>query len=467
MLRNRQGETVSATEGELPLEDFLALQRLTYGPKLDERRHFQKLGLASWLEEQLAYDEIDDWQCNLRLRNLPTLSMDANELEAISNKLFDNVDRKTVPSELRQATLIRQIYSKKQLYELMVEFWSDHFNIYTEKGDCYYLKTVDDREVIRKNALGYFKDLLWASAHSPAMLVYLDNQANVKGRPNENYARELLELHSLGINGGYSQQDVMELARCLTGWGVKEHFWKGEFEFKQEHHDHGDKTLLGIHIPAQGIQEAEKIIELLAIHPATARHISSKLIRFFIGETTPASLLENSTQVFLQTRGHIPSVLKVILLEGLSSVIPKYKRPVHYLVSASRILDAETDTLAFPAILQRMGQIPFGWPTPDGYPDSSTYWQGNLMPRWQFSFEFIRGKIPDTKTGLGALVDDLGTTEPTRILDWMATLLLGAPLVPGARDSLIQAIQQAGADDKEIIPVAVAALLAAPAFQWR
>jgi hypothetical protein len=182
--------------------DFIALQRLTFGPRVEERARFTEIGLQAWVEEQLAFESIDDFDSELLLAPFKTLKMAANELEAISNQLFDGYDRESIPNELRQATLIRQVYSKRQLYEVMVDFWSDHFNIFVEKGNCFYLKTVDDREVIRKHALGSFRDLVWASAHSPAMMIYLDNQANEKSAPNENYARELMELHTLGVDGG-------------------------------------------------------------------------------------------------------------------------------------------------------------------------------------------------------------------------------------------------------------------------
>ncbi len=158
-----------------------------------------------------------------RLRNLDLISRKADEL--------DGFKKEQVIAGLRQATLLRQVYSRNQLYEMMVEFWGDHFNISMEKGVGWLLKIVDDREVIRPHALGEFRELLGASAHSPSMLVYLDNQANDYQAPNENYARELLELHTLGVDGGYTQADVMELARCLTGWTVKEHFWRGELTF--------------------------------------------------------------------------------------------------------------------------------------------------------------------------------------------------------------------------------------------
>ena len=308
--------------------DFLALNRLTFGPRVEERARFQEIGLQAWIEEQLAFESINDFDCELLLNHSKRLGMDANELEGISNGLFEDYDRETIPNELRQATLMRQVYSKRQLYELMVEFWSDHFNIYIEKGNCFYLKTVDDREVIRKHALGSFRDLVWASAHSPAMMIYLDNQANEKSAPNENYARELMELHTLGVDGGYTQQDVMELARCLTGWNVKDHFWLGDFVFKEDLHDTGTKNVLGITIPNAGIKEAEQVIEMLVTHPSTARFISTKLARRFIADDPPQEIIEKATQTFLNTNGDIKSVLRVILLDGLPLAQPKYKRPV-------------------------------------------------------------------------------------------------------------------------------------------
>ena len=176
--------------------DFIALNRLTFGARVEERARLADIGLQAYVEEQLAFDSINDFDCELQLNPFKTLNMEANELEGVSNQLFENYDREKVPNELRQATLLRQLYSKRQLYEVLVEFWSDHFNIFMEKGNCFYLKTVDDREVIRRHAFGSFRDLLGASAHSPAMLVYLDNQANEKSHPNENYARELMELHT-------------------------------------------------------------------------------------------------------------------------------------------------------------------------------------------------------------------------------------------------------------------------------
>jgi len=465
--RRLAGDLPSVPWQAMNAHDFLALNRLTFGSRVEERAHFAEIGLKAYIEEQFAYDSINDFDCEILLSSFKTLKMDANELEGISNQLFENYDREKVPNELRQATLLRQLYSKRQLYEVMVEFWSDHFNIFIEKGNGFYLKTVDDREVIRKHALGSFRDLVWASAHSPAMMIYLDNQANEKSHPNENYARELMELHTLGVNGGYSQQDVMELARCLTGWNVKEHFWLGDFVFKADIHDTGEKKVLGLTIQPADQSEAEQVIEYLVTHPSTARFISTKLARRFIADEPPQDIVEKATQTFLDTQGDIQSVLRVILLDGLSLAQPKYKRPANFILSSLRMLNAESDAAALHDYLLRMGQLYFNWPTPDGYPDRSIAWQGNLMPRWQFAFEYIRDEIKNTKHNLKALLDVSATGSLTGDVDALASLLLGAPLERGIRDELLASIRSADANSEETLLIVAASLIASPAFQWR
>ncbi len=448
----------------LHTSDFVGLNRVTFGPTVGERARAAEIGLAAFIEEQLAFEGINDEALNWRLRKFETLNLTANELFEYGNKLFDDLDKTVVVNELRQATLTRQVYSQRQLYEVMVEFWGDHFNISVDKGDCWFLKTVDDREMIRKHTLGNFKELVMASAHSPAMLVYLDNQSNEKSHPNENYARELMELHTLSVNGGYTQQDVMELARCLTGWAVKENFWRGEFEFKAEMHDEGSKTVLGVVIEPEGQREAERVIETLATHPATARFIATKLARRFVSDEPPAKLVEKAADTFISTQGDIKSVLRVILLDGLALAEPKYKRPQNFVVSALRQLNASVDIggrsgkPAYPLLdfVGRMGQLPFGWPTPDGYPDVATRWLGNLMPRWQFALAVARNEIE------GVNVESLPIDS-----DELARLLLGAPLEAAARDDLIHTLVGAGANDETLPQILTAGLVASHAFQWR
>lgn len=276
-----------------------------------------------------------------------------------------------------------------------------------------------------------------------------------------------MELHTLGVDGGYSQQDVMELARCLTGWNVKEHFWLGDFVFKEDLHDTGIKNVLGLTIPNAGIKEAEQVIEMLVSHPSTARFIATKLARRFIADDPPREIVEKAAQTFLNTKGDIKSVLRVILLDGLPLAQPKYKRPTNFVLSALRMLNVETDGIGVQDYLLRMGQSYFNWPTPDGYPDHSEAWQGNLMPRWQFAFELIRGEINGTKIGLNALmyVSNAGNLQGEA--DAVSSLLLGAPFAATVRDELIDSILSAGASEEETLQIVTASLIASPAFQWR
>src|SRR5262249_11611084 len=191
--------------------------------------------------------------------------------------------------EITRHTLLRAVYSRRQLFEVMVGFWTDHLNINLEKGDCIYLKPADDRLVIRTHALGRFRDLIRASATSPAMLVYLDGKENKKAGPNdipnENYARELLELHTLGVHGGYTQKDVLEVARCLTGWRLRTKWRKGTVYFDPHWHDNGEKSVLGHGIPAGGgPADLEQVIDMVCRHPSTARYVATKLVRRFVSE---------------------------------------------------------------------------------------------------------------------------------------------------------------------------------------
>jgi hypothetical protein len=468
LARLGEGEIFSGHFPTLGHQEALLLGRISFGSPVSERRRVAAIGLQAWIEEQLAPDSIDDLACALRLRAFLTLRLSAQDLFDLSDRLFDNQDRARVPDELRQATLVRQVYSRRQLYERMVEFWSDHFNISVEKGDCFYLKTVDDREVVRAHALGRFRDLVQASAHSPAMLVYLDNQSNHREAPNENYARELMELHTLGVDGGYTQQDVMELARCLTGWTVKEHFWRGDFTFKHELHDEGVKVVLGATVRPAGQAEAESVLERLAAHPATALFVCRKLAHRFISDSPPEPLVRRAAATFTGSGGDLRAVLRTLLLDGVTFVEPKFKRPVDFVASALRLLGAQTDGgSALQGYLARMGQRYFAWPTPDGPPDRSESWQGNLMPRWQFALALARDEIEGTAVDIPAMLAASGAAGIEAFLDWLGGLLLGGPLPSGARDELVASLRAAGAGDTpETAHVIVAGVLASPMFQW-
>ena len=251
------GETVPPT---LPIPnsieidpDFHLLSRASFGPWPGDLARVRELGQAAWLEEQLEPARIHDGLCDFRAERFESISFSAGNAYEFRKPVMRE--------ELTRHTFLRAVYSRRQLFEVMVEFWSDHLNIDLNKGDCIYLKTSDDRDVIRKHALGNFRDLIRASATSPAMLVYLDGKANKvrrggKDQPNENYARELLELHTLGVDGGYTQTDVFEAARCLSGWTFdRKRFFAmnpSDAFFRPDWHDNGPKRILDHDIAAGG-----------------------------------------------------------------------------------------------------------------------------------------------------------------------------------------------------------------------
>ena len=458
-----------ASEGPTPwLEGdgltFRALQRMTYGPTLAERQHAAAIGLPAWVEEQLAPASMPDLPGDLSVRPLSSLSLEAVDLAAW--------ERDDVEGELQRAAILRRVFSRRQLFEVLVEFWTDHFNISIEKGACWFLKTIDDRQVVRRHALGNFRDLLWASAHSPAMLVYLDNQANDRTAPNENYARELLELHTLGVDGGYTQQDVMEMARCLTGWTVRDRFWKGQFVFRPEMHDDGPKRVLRKAIAPSGLAEAEGVLEGLASHPATARRLARKLVRRFL-ELEPVeeeALVQRAASTFNASGGEILPMVRLILLDGVlrapAGLAPKFKRPVHVVASALRMLEAVTNGGALiQGHLARMGQPLFQWPTPDGPPDDPAAWQTGLFARWEFAYQLARNRIDGSEIDLPSLLETAGAAGPGEAIDALANIVLGSPLDEPARGEILRLLSK---EDKDEMPALfLAGLLASPAFQWR
>jgi uncharacterized protein (DUF1800 family) len=449
-------------------DSFRRLLRLTYGPLPLERQQVAEHGLAAWIETQLSPESIDDTRLAFRLRPYDALGLQANALA--------DWEQETVVDQLRRATLQRRQYSARQLYERMVEFWTDHFNIYVAKGDCWFLKVIDDREVVRKHALGNFHDLLLASAHSPAMLVYLDNQANEKAAPNENYSREVMELHTLGVGSGYTQQDVMELARCLTGWGVKKHFWRGQFRFEADRHAGGVKRVLGHDVRPAGEAEAEQVLSRLALHPATAVHLATQLVERFVADhpqQVVPDMVSRAANAYLQSGGEIKAMLKVILLDGIArrdfDLPKKFKRPSDFVTSALRLLQVESD--GGPDIqdhLAAMGQGLFDWPTPDGPPDVEEAWATSLLPRWSFALDLAKDGLEGSQVHLPELMQSAGATDPSEMLSALSRLLLGGAPSQGLAQALAEGLTQSNADPAEDVPAVIAAgLLAAPAFQWR
>jgi uncharacterized protein (DUF1800 family) len=409
-------EHIGVAHGQEIDPHFHLLSRAAYGPWPGDLDGLGRMGAAVWIEEQLAPERIDDTLCELRARRFETLHHDPGTCYEYKKPVLRE--------EITRHTLLRAVYSKRQLFEVMVGFWTDHLNINLEKGDCIYLKPADDRLVIRKHALGRFQDLIRASAASPAMLVYLDGKENRKAKPddipNENYARELLELHTLGVRGGYTQQDVYEVARCLTGWQLRTKWRKGTVYFDPALHDDGEKTVLGYRIPAGGGEkDLDRVVEIVCRHRSTARFIAKKLTQKFVSENPPPTLVDRVAQVFTQTDGDIKSMLREILYsdEFKAARGVKFKRPFHFIASSLRSLGA--DTHAHPPLVEyllRMGQSPFQHPTPDGYPDEAAPWLGALLWRWNFALALAANQAPSVKVSPERLVGAIGGLSPAKLL---------------------------------------------------
>jgi uncharacterized protein (DUF1800 family) len=378
-------------EGKAERHATRILNRVAYGPTPGDIQRVASIGSDAFIEEQLSPASISDLQAGLLVRRIESVSLSAPDL-------FDLAE-KTVVTDLRRATLLRAIYSERQLYERIVEFWTDHFNIFVGKSDCARLKVVDDRDVIRQHALGNFRDLLSASATSPAMLVYLDGRANAAGKPNENYAREILELHTLGVDGGYTQSDVMELARAMTGWQVRTLFERGRTVFRSQIHDPFVKTVLGLRLDGDAPTDLARVVDRLSEHPATARFVAKKLCRRFIADAPPEALVAKVADTFTRSRGEIRPTLSALLhSEELLQAPPKFMRPYGFAVSTLRRTGAASDGgRGIQRELEKMGQLPFGWPTPDGYPDTEEHWSGRMLPRWNFALALAANEIPGTR----------------------------------------------------------------------
>ncbi len=418
------------------------LGRATFGHRPGDIARVKLLGAAAFVDEELAAGRDEDPRLRLLINRLEIFQFGASDLE--------DFHKEEVIEQLHEASLLHAIYGANQLHERMVDLWSDHFNVYDLKGDTAFRQGAEDTSVIRKNALGKFPDLLRASAHSPAMLGYLDSQLNRRGVANENYARELMELHTLGVHGGYTQRDVQEVARCLTGWTIENRFLhrKGTFRFDPDRHDVGEKTVLGHRIAAGGGQEdGEQVLDILAAHPSTARFVATKIVRYFLG-TADEAWIKRTTETYLSTGGDIKAMVRPILLSPeLLTSPPMIKRPLDLVASAVRATNTDTDGgTALRDHLNQMGQVAHGWPMPDGYPMRTTAWTGSMLPRWNFALALAQDRIRGCTTGeLGA-----SAFEATHGRH------------PHESDQALLA-----ACDGKDLKTALALCLASPSFQWR
>ncbi|PYS73348.1 MAG: hypothetical protein DMF73_06085 [Acidobacteria bacterium] len=369
-----------------------------------------------------------------------------------------------VVTELQRAKLLRAVYSEQQLYELMVDFWENHFSIFANKDDDRYLLTGFDRETIRPFALARFRDLLGATAHSPAMLFYLDNwrssvprpypakgekPAGVDGGFNENYARELMELHTLGVDGGYTQKDVQEIARCFSGWTIQKPNEQGLFLYRPGLHDDGEKVVLGHKIlPGGGIADGERVLDILATHPATARFIATKLARRFISDDPPQPVVDRAAAVFLKTDGSIRETLRAIITSpeffSTSAYRAKVRSPFEYVAAAMRAMGAETDgDRPVLDLIGRMGQPLFGRITPDGYSDRAEQWlsSGAMVVRLNFAGALATNRIKGTSVKFDHLLKGADENNRTSIASKLIGLTLFGDVSDHTRAALAKAFE--------------------------
>jgi uncharacterized protein (DUF1800 family) len=364
-----------------------------------------------------------------------------------------------VVTELQRASLLRAVYSERQLYELMVGFWENHFSIFANKDDDRYLLTSYDRDTIRPFAMGRFRDLLGATAHSPAMLFYLDNwrssvarpypatktkPAGVDGGLNENYARELMELHTLGVDGGYTQKDVQEVARCFSGWTIQKPNEEGLFLYRPGLHDNGEKIVLGHKIPAGGgIADGERVLDILATQPATAHFIATKLARRFISDDPPPSVIDRAAAVFLKTDGSIREILRAIVTSpeffSPATYRAKVRSPFEYVAAAMRALNAETDGDR-PVLdaIGRMGQPVFGRITPDGYADRADQWlsSGAMIARFNFANALATNRIKGTSIEVSKLLLSVDQANKDSVAAQLIQLTVFGDVSSGTRAAL-------------------------------
>jgi uncharacterized protein (DUF1800 family) len=379
-----------------------------------------------------------------------------------------------VNQDLMEGKLLRAIYSNRQLEEVLTDFWYNHFNVFLDKGADRYMVTSYERDVIRPHVLGHFKDLLLATAQSPAMLFYLDNwqsrgadpRPNAKNHQglNENYGRELMELHTLGVDGGYTQRDVTEVARCFTGWTIREPNRGGGFEFNEKIHDNGEKHVLGVTIPAGGgMGDGLKVIDILAHHPSTAAFISRSLAIRFVSDDPPEELVRKMAASFLKTDGDLLEVMRTMIYApefwDPANFRSKMKSPLEMVASAVRAVNGDVDfAQTLTGQLNQLGEPLYRKLEPTGYSNRGADWinSASLLARMNFAVALAHGKIQGVKIDPAQFVLGLDASRIERNI-----LLTDAS--PAAHDAIQTGLEQ----QQELGATAAGLTLGSPDFQRR
>ena len=477
------------------------LNRLAFGPRPGDEAAVRAIGVERWIAGQLEPDSIADGDVDTVLAHFPTTSLalaDAAQLYARPAALraaphpdptprlpmTPCADRSATTlahlearddslvltqaeragsrllTDLQATKLARAVVSRRQLQEVMVDFWENHFSVYSGKGPERYLLLPFDRDVVRPHALGRFHELLGAVARSPAMLYYLDNWQSAaeperptlaqRGRGarrgiNENFGRELLELHTLGVDGGYTQQDVIEVARAFTGWTIEDPERVGRFVFRPELHDAGPKVVLGDSLPAgRGVEDGEAVLTLLAQHPATARFIATKLVRRFVSDTPPGGLVKRAARTFRDSGGDIRAVLRTIFSSreffSRAAYRAKIKSPFELVASALRGLGAAADTTPRTAqLVAQLGEPLYGHDAPNGYPETGRPWLGSgaVLGRINLGLALAAGQAPGVTVSRWLKQVGVEREPYARQVDAIVAELLGGP-VPAELRALVQ-----------------------------
>jgi uncharacterized protein (DUF1800 family) len=508
------------------------LNRLGFGPAPGDLERVRTIGLAAYIEQQLHPERLADAGMRARLEGLQTINKTSREIaqeyylpaemerrerqrQAAQDPSMTAPAPATAPQtaaqrgerqmlvELAHQKILRAAYSDRQLEEVLVDFWFNHFNVFAGKGVTRIYLSEYERDAIRPHVLGTFRDLLQAVAESPAMLFYLDNwqsaapadaammesRAPARGRPgrrrpaanqsgtladlppmlqnrrprglNENYARELMELHTLGVDGGYTQKDVQEVARAFTGWTIAMPRQGGSFTFEPRMHDNGEKIVLGRKIKAGGgKKDGEHVLDILAEHPSTSRHIALKLARRFVSDNPPAELVDRAAKRFRDTHGDLREVVRTIVTSpeffAPASYRAKVKTPLEFVVSAVRAARVDiVSPLPLVQALRNLGMPLYMCQPPTGYSDKAEAWvnTGALLNRMNFAVALTSGRARGGRGQAGS-----GSNRVDVSADLISTAVMANDVSAATSATVAKAAN---------VPQAVALLLGSPEFQKR
>ncbi len=454
-------------------ELFLA-HHATQGFSTSELARIRGMGGEAWLHEQLHPELIDDSACDAQLAGLPSIHMTGGQLflSYVVQQGGDNA----VARELRGALITRAVHSKRQLFERLVEFIDDLLHVPQMNGALNVLRTLYDR-AIRNGALGRYEDLLLASGKGAAMLTYLNNIENVLGAPNENYAREAMELHSLGVGVIYTEADVREAARAFTGWSVADLGQQmGTFRFQADLHDDSAKFLpgLGLTIPAGGgVTDGEVVLRTLAQRPETIARLARRLLSWFVTYEPPQSAVDRVVARWNATGGELREVLGEVLSRTTVSLcapwsLPKLKRPFQVVIGLLRQTQASDPSNEYRGVvrsLAALGQRPFSWLPPNGYPDTEGAWGTTVLPRWQFADDLVRNQIQALQLSSARVLELYGNVGRANVGARLNELLAGGRLAAEDVGHVQAYVDATPLFDMQVFSDALALAASCPSYQ--